>query len=252
FVSSAVAAVVGHGGGTVAGIAAELAGRPESFFGRGRAFAVEGARGGDGFDVTVRIAPAPDDRPPTFHPAADLPSAAPDPGGAPLAALDDAEGKNTKVDVHHNSAATASSATGNSSSTGVGGTAFGLAPVAPGLWLGGAVTGSVQPWQSSRDSRTQRGVAEPRVLRSDQGSVEVPRRVVYAVRIRPQAGGDEQTFRGSGALTQRVPTEHLIPAGTGAPARPQPVDDDLARSVSLADSLAPIGVSDTAAPHQGG
>ncbi|NEC18746.1 hypothetical protein, partial [Streptomyces parvus] len=82
FVSSAVVAVVGDGGGTVAAIAAELAGRPESFFGRGRAFAVEGARGGDGFDVTVRIAPAPDDRPPTFHPAADLPSAAPDPGGA--------------------------------------------------------------------------------------------------------------------------------------------------------------------------
>ncbi|WP_432006837.1 hypothetical protein [Streptomyces parvus] len=258
FVSSAVAAVVGHGDGTVAAIAAELAGRPESFFGRGRAFAVEGGQGGhgrqggDGFDVTVRIAPAPDDRPPTFHPSAALPTAAPDPGGAPLAALDDAEGKNTKVDVHHNTAATASSATGNSSSTGVGGTAFGLAPVAPGLWLGGAVTGSVQPWQSSRDSRTQRGVAEPRVLRSDQGSVEVPRRVVYAVRIRPQAGGDEQTFRGSGALTQRVPTEHLIPAGAGAPARPQPVDGDLARSVSLADSLAPIGVSDTAAPHRGG
>ncbi|MGW8981274.1 hypothetical protein ACWGQ9_01275 [Streptomyces parvus] len=252
FVGSAVAAVVGHGDGTVAAIAAELAGRPESFFGRGRAFAVEGARGGDGFDVTVSIAPAPDDRPPTFHPAADLPSAAPDPGGAPLAALDDAEGKDTKVDVHHNSAATASRTAGNSSSTGVGGTAFGLAPVAPGLWLGGAVTGSVQPWQSSRGSRTQRGVAEPRVLRSDQGSVEVPRRVVYAVRIRPQAGGDEQTFRGSGELTQRVPTEHLIPAGTGAPGRPQPVDDDLARSVSLADSLAPIGVSDTAAPHRGG
>uniref|UniRef100_UPI00211D783C hypothetical protein n=1 Tax=Streptomyces sp. st115 TaxID=1828047 RepID=UPI00211D783C len=53
FVGSAVAAVVGHGGGTVAAIAAELAGRPESFFGRGRAFAVEGAQGGDGFDVTV-------------------------------------------------------------------------------------------------------------------------------------------------------------------------------------------------------
>lgn len=252
FVGSAVAAVVGHGGGTVAAIAAELAGRPESFFGRGRAFAVEGAQGGDGFDVTVRIAPAPDDRPPTFHPAADLASAAPDPGGAPLAAVDEAEGKETKVDVQHNSGATASRTAGNSSSTGVGGTAFGLAPVAPGLWLGGAATGSVQPWQSSRDSRAQRGVAEPRVLRSDKGSVEVPRRVVYVVRIRPQAGGDAQTFRGSGGLTQRVPTEHLIPAGTGAPARPQPVAGDLAHRVALADSLAPLAVSDTEGPHQGG
>ncbi|WP_241192965.1 hypothetical protein [Streptomyces sp. ADI98-10] len=252
FVRNAVAAVVGHGDGTVAGIAAELAGRPESFFGRGRAFAVAGAGAGDGFDVTVGIAPATDDRPPTFHPAAALSTAAPDPGGAPLAAVDDAEGKDTKVDVQHNSGATASTTAGNSSSTGVGGTAFALAPVAPGLWLGGAVTGSVQPWQSSRDSRTQRGVAEPRVLRSDQGSVEVPRRVVYVVRVRRQTGGDEQVYRGSGTLTQRVPTEHLIPAGTGAPARPGPVDDGLARRVALADSLAPVAVFDPAAPHQGG
>lgn len=264
FVSTAVAAVVGHGGGTVAGISAELAGRPESFFGRGRAFAVEGAEGGDGFDVTVSIAPAPDDLPPTFHPAADLASAPPDPGGAPLAAVDDAEGKETKVDVQHNSGATASSTVGNSSSKGAGGTAFGLAPVLPGLWLGAAATGSVQPWQSSRDSRSQRGVAEPRVLRSDKGSVEVPRRVLYVVRVRPQAGGGEQVFRGSGGLTQRVPTEHLIPAGTEAPTlaasasasgasgRSQQVDPDLARRVALADSLAPVGVSDTAGPHQGG
>ncbi|MFE9698882.1 hypothetical protein [Streptomyces sp. NPDC006270] len=257
-VRNAVAAVVGHGGGTVAGIAAELAGRPESFFGRGRAFAVEGgqdgtrAQGGGGFDVTVAIAPAPDDRPPTFHPAAALPTAAPDPGGAPLAAVDEAEGKDTKVDVQHNSGSTAGRSTGNSAGQGVGGAAFGLAPVAPGLWLGGAVTGSVQPWQSSRDSRSRRDVAEPRVLRSDKGSVEVPRRVVYAVRVRRQSGGDEQVYRGSGTLTQRVPTEQLIPAGAGAPARPRPVGDDLARQVSLAGSLAPAAVSDTAGPHQGG
>ncbi|MFC9187146.1 hypothetical protein [Streptomyces cyaneofuscatus] len=267
FVGSAVAAVVGHGGGTVAAISGELAGRPESFFGRGRAFAVEGAeggqggrngQGGNGSDVTVSIEPAPDDLPPTFHPAATLASAPPDPGGAPLAAVDDAEGKDTKVDVQHNSGTTASSTVGNSSSTGAGGTAFGLAPVAPGLWLGAAATGSVQPWQSSRDSRSQRGVAEPRVLRSDSGSVEVARRVVYVVRVRRQEGGDEQVFRGTGGLTQRVPTEHLIPAGTeplpssGAGGQERPVDADLARRVALADSLAPLGVSDSAGPHQGG
>ncbi|MFI8353391.1 hypothetical protein [Streptomyces cyaneofuscatus] len=259
FVGSAVAAMAGHGGATVAGIAAELAGRPESFFGRGRAFAVEGGQGGgDGFDVTVSIEPAPDDLPPTFHPAATLASAPPDPGGAPLAAVDDAEGKDTKVDVQHNSGATASSTVGNSSSTGAGGTAFGLAPVAPGLWLGAAATGSVQPWQSSRDSRSQRGVAEPRVLRSDSGSVEVARRVVYVVRVRRQEGGDEQVFRGTGGLTQRVPTEHLIPAGTeplpssGTGGQERPVDADLARRVALADSLAPLAVSDTAGPHEGG
>ncbi|MGA4999236.1 hypothetical protein ACPCB7_14580 [Streptomyces arboris] len=255
FVGTAIAAVVGHGEGTVAAISAELAGRPESFFGQGRAFSVEGGpdgQEGNGFDVTVSIAPAPDDRPPTFHPGAALASAAPDPGGAPLAAVDDAEGKETKVDVQHNSGASSGSSVGNSSSTGVGGTAFGLAPVVPGLWLGAAATGSVQPWQSSRDSRSQRGVAEPRVLRSDKGSVEVERRVVYVVRIRSQAGRGEHVFRGTGGLTQRVPTEHLIPAGTGAPDRPQPVAAALAKRVALADSLAPVAVSDTAAPHRGG
>ncbi|MFE8972211.1 hypothetical protein ACFYM7_02040 [Streptomyces cyaneofuscatus] len=256
FVGNAIAAVVGHGEGTVAAISAELAGRPESFFGQGRAFSVEGTGegqgDGNGFDVTVSIEPAPDDRPPTFHPASTLASAPPDPGGAPLAAVDDAEGKETKVDVQHNSGASSGSSVGNSSSTGAGGTAFGLAPVVPGLWLGAAVTGSVQPWQSSRDSRSQRGVAEPRVLRSDTGSVEVERRVVYVVRIRPQAGRGERLYRGKGRLTQRVPTEHLIPAGTGAPARPQPVAPGLAKRVSLADSLAPVAVSDTAAPHRGG
>lgn len=262
FVGNAIAAVVGHGEGTVAAISAELAGRPESFFGQGRAFSVEGTGegqgDGNGFDVTVSIEPAPDDLPPTFHPAATLASAPPDPGGAPLAAVDDAEGKDTKVDVQHNSGATASSTVGNSSSTGAGGTAFGLAPVAPGLWLGAAATGSVQPWQSSRDSRSQRGVAEPRVLRSDTGSVEVARRVVYVVRVRRQEGGDEQVFRGTGGLTQRVPTEHLIPAGTeplpssGTGGQERPVDADLARRVALADSLAPLAVSDTAGPHQGG
>ncbi|MEU6555529.1 hypothetical protein ABZ915_35570 [Streptomyces sp. NPDC046915] len=252
FVRTTVAAAVGHEDGTVADIAAELAGRPESFFGRGRAFAVRGKNGKEWFDVTVTVSPAPDDRPPVFHPGSVLGEVGPDPDGAPLAELDDAEGKDTKVDVQHNTAATVSSTAGGSSGKGAGGMAFGLAPVVPGLWLGGAATGTVQPWQSSRESRGQKNVAEPRVLRSDKGSVEVPRRVRYGVRIKKHGGRDEQTSQGPGTLTQRVPTEHLIPAGTGAPRTPRPVGEDTARQVSLADSMAPVGVADTAAPHQGG
>ena len=42
--------------------AAELAGRPETFFGRGRAFAVEGRTGKEWNDVTVAVRRAPDDR----------------------------------------------------------------------------------------------------------------------------------------------------------------------------------------------
>ncbi|WP_234024431.1 hypothetical protein [Streptomyces sp. HGB0020] len=256
FVKNAVAAVVGHGGGTVSDIAAELAGRPETFFGQGRAFAVEGTKGKDWWDVTVSIAPAPDDRPPVFHPNDLLQEAPSDPYGAPKVGLDDdAEGKDTKVDVQHNTAATTSTTAGSSSSKGAGGLVFGLAPVAPALWLGGAASGSAQPWQSSRESRSQRNVAEPRVLRSDKGSVEVTRKVRYLVRLRKH--GTEQPpelLRASGSLTQRVPTEHLVPAGTTTPAAPTPfaAGDPTPARVSLADSMAPLAVTDDAAPHQGG
>ncbi|MGY4977693.1 hypothetical protein ACWCYL_11085 [Streptomyces sp. 900105755] len=252
FVRNAVAAVVGHGDGTVAEIGAELAGRPESFYGQGRAFAVKGRTGKEWYDVTVTVTRAPDDRPPVFHPGGLLATTAPDPDGAPLAAVDDAEGKDTKVDVQHNTATTVATTASGSSSKGAGGMAFGLAPVAPGLWLGGAGLVNAQPWQSSRESRSQRNVAEPRVLRSEKGSVEAPRKVRYGVRIKKQGARHAQTFHGSGALTQRVPTEHLVPAGTEAPAAPEGVGADTARRVSLADSMAPVAVTDTAAPHQGG
>ncbi|MEU1336371.1 hypothetical protein, partial [Streptomyces sp. NPDC005827] len=256
FVGNAVAAVVGHRDGTVAALAADLAGRPEAYYGQGRAFAVQGKDGKEWYDVTVTVTRAPDDRPPVFHPKDLLADAGPDPDGAPLAPVDEAEDKDTKVDVQHNTAATVATAASGGSSKGAGGMAFGLAPVVPGLWLGGAALVNAQPWQSSRESRSQRNVAEPRVLRSDKGSVEAPRKVRYGVRVKKQgaqhARQPAQTFHGSGTLTQRVPTEHLVPAGTGAPAAPRAVGADTARRVSLADSMAPVAVTDTAAPHQGG
>ncbi|MGC0375308.1 hypothetical protein [Streptomyces sp. SAI-229] len=252
FVRHAVSAVVGHADGTVAELADELAGRPESFFGQGRAFAVEGRTGKEWYDVTVTIRRAPDDRPPVFHPGDTLADASPGTDGVPQAALDHPEGKDTKLDIHHNSAATVSSTSGGSSSKGAGGVAFGLAPVAPGVWFGAAGTANAQPWQSSRESRRQTNVAEWRVLRSDKGTVEVERKVRYEVRIRRHGTEDEQTFGDTGTLTQRVPTEHLVPVGTEAPAPPRPVTAATSRDVSLSDSLAPVAVADEAAPHQGG
>ncbi|MFJ3665226.1 hypothetical protein ACIPSE_02105 [Streptomyces sp. NPDC090106] len=252
FVRHAVSAVVGHADGTVAEIAEQLTGRPESFFGQGRAFAVEGRTGGERYDVTVTVSRAPDDRPPVFRPAELLGTPVAGEDGVPQALLEDPRGKDTKLDVHHNSAATVSSSGGGSAGHGVGGLAFGLAPVAPGLWLGAAATVNAQPWQSSRESRRQTNIAEPRVLRSDKGSVEARRRVRYEVRVRRAGTDGAQTFQDTGTLTQRVPTEHLVPAGTVAPAAPAPLSADTARGVSLADSLAPVAVTDTAAPHQGG
>ncbi|MDO0933967.1 hypothetical protein QQY66_20605 [Streptomyces sp. DG2A-72] len=252
FVRHAVSAVVGHADGTVADIAGELTGRPESFFGQGRAFAVEGRTGKEWWNITVAISRAPDDRPPVFL-QNDLADAAPETDGVPRARLADPVGKDTKLDVHHNTAATVSSQGGGNSSHGAGGLAFGLAPVVPGLWLGGAGMVNAQPWQSSRESRHQRNVAEPRVLRSKDGTVEVRRRVRFEVRAKLHGSTeDAQTYQDSGALSQRVPTEHLVPVGIAAPAPPRPVSADAARNVSLADSLAPVAVADTAAPHEGG
>ncbi|MFF4101458.1 hypothetical protein [Streptomyces sp. NPDC001903] len=254
FVRNTIASGVGHGDGAVADIHAELIGRPESFFGAGRAFAVQGRAGDEWYDVTVRIGRAAGDDPPTFqrNPAAAAPL--PADGGRPRAELEHPEGKDTKVDVQHNTAATASGTGGGNASKGLGGVAFGLGPVAPGVWFGGAATANVQPWQSSRESRRQRNVAEPRVLRSDKGSVEVPRAVQYEVRVKKQ--GDARAGRTDkrlGTLTQRVPTEHLVPVGTGrAPLPLTPLNPTTVRRVHHSDSLAAVAVSDNAAPHEGG
>ncbi|MCQ9135913.1 hypothetical protein [Streptomyces hilarionis] len=235
FVTDTLAARIGRRDGVVAEIGAELAGRPESFYGSGRAFAVTGPRGTDRYDVTVTLSPADDDRPGVFSLAGP-----------------DAEGAATKVDVQHQSTSAVAHSTGSSASKGLSFTAFGLAPVAPAVWAGAAATVNAQPFQSSRDSRTQRAVAEPRVLRSDKGSVEVPRRVRYGVRVSQDGGRAAQRFSGTGALTMRVPVEHLVPVSAGASPPPRPVEPATARAVSLADSMAPLAVADAAGPHQGG
>lgn len=56
FVSTALGTVVGRSDGTVAEIREELAGRPETFYGQGRSFAVEGPEGKGG---TTSPSPSP-------------------------------------------------------------------------------------------------------------------------------------------------------------------------------------------------
>ncbi|MFF3580834.1 hypothetical protein [Streptomyces mirabilis] len=297
FVSTALGTVVGRSDGTVAEIREELAGRPETFYGQGRSFAVEGPEGKGWYDVTVTISRDATDLPETFvSPEAAKAQAAAVQQAKAMAALlaeseaamgkgkgkgkaraDDhdggtgtgtevaprqaaqdarmAEGANIKVDTQHNTSGVVSHSSGGSSSKGVNFMAFGLAPVVPGVWLGGAVMANAQPFQSSTDSRVQKTMSEPRVLRSDKGSVEMRRQVRYGIRVQPQdegRGGRAQTFSGAGSLMMRVPTEHLVPVTAEAPARPRPLGPGTARSVRLADSLAPVALDDAAAPHPGG
>lgn len=270
FVSTALGTVVGRSDGTVAEIREELAGRPETFYGQGRSFAVEGPEGKGWYDVTVTISRDGTDLPETFvspegamgkgkaraddHDGRDGTGTKVDPRQAAQDART-AEGSNIKVDTQHNTSGVVSHSSGGSSSKGVNFMAFGLAPVVPGVWLGGAVMANAQPFQSSTDSRVQKTMSEPRVLRSDKGSVEIRRQVRYGVRVQPQDEGQRErarTFSGAGSLLMRVPTEHLVPVTAEAPARQHPLDTRTARRVRLADSLAPVALDDAAASHPGG
>lgn len=291
-VSAALSEATGRSDGTVAGIVADLAGRPETFYGEGRSFTVEGSEGGDWYEVTVSIARGRGDLPESFaSPEAakaqaaaarqeqeiaafraareaattgkgkgrELPEKPPEQDSGPAAGdarqqdqaarLD--KGASTKIDVQHTTSATVSHSAGDSSGLGAGLTAFGLAPVVPGVWLGGAVTANVQPFQSTAESRAQRTVSEPRVLRSDKGSVEIPRQVRYVVRIGRQ-GEQARTVGGDGTLVMRVPTEHLVPVTHEAPAELRPLSAHSANRLRLADSLAPFALDAPAASRPGG
>ncbi|WP_051813821.1 hypothetical protein [Streptomyces sp. NRRL S-340] len=226
FVAAALSETIGRSDGAVAEIAADLAGRPETFYGEGRSFTVEGPEGGGWYQVTVSISRGLGDLPESFVSPGKAKAEAvaarqdqeiaaflarreaattgkgkgrelPDePAGAPAPAPGDAreqdqtarwdKGANTKIDVQHNTSAAVSHGAGEASGVGAGLTAFGLAPVVPGVWLGAAMTANVQPFQTTAGTRTQRTVSEPRVLRSDKGSVEVTRQVRYTVRIERQ------------------------------------------------------------------
>ncbi len=65
-VVSTTRTVLGRSDGTVAEIREELAGRPETFYGQGRSFAVEGPEGKGWYDVTVTISRDGTDLPETF------------------------------------------------------------------------------------------------------------------------------------------------------------------------------------------
>ncbi|WP_206281554.1 hypothetical protein, partial [Streptomyces prasinopilosus] len=233
-------------------IGAELAARPESFFGQGRSFVVRG-RGGVR-DVTVRVVPGAADAPGTFL-AADAPRATADGRAAALGAdavAAETEGADIKVDSLRNSAGTGNSGTHRTGNAGFRAAGRALWPVAPAVWAGVEAAGDAGV-TSATGNHTATTVSEPRTLRSDGGSVEVERHVRFHVRVaRGAHDRTPHTASGPGTLTQRVPREHLVPAGTGSPAHAAPLAADTAHEVALADSLAPLAVTDAGTPHAGG
>ncbi|MFJ4623953.1 hypothetical protein [Streptomyces sp. NPDC088812] len=235
-------------------IARELATRPETFFGRGRSFAVRTRSGL--YDVTVFIAPDTTDAPGTFL-APGAPQQVVDARAARMSAADrdaEAEGADIKVDSLRNSAGSGNSGTRHTANKGLRGSGSVLAPVHPGLWAGAALAGDVG-LTSSTETHSATTVSEPRTLRSDGGSVEALRHVRFHVRI---TRGDRTRspaptpVSGPGTLTMRVPREHLVPRGTTTPGHTAPLPPATAHETALADSLAPLAVTDAGEPHGGG
>ncbi|MFE5037987.1 hypothetical protein [Streptomyces sp. NPDC056683] len=235
FVAAEVTRVTGQDGADVEAIGQELAGRPETFYGRGRAFAVRGVNGAS-YDVTVCIAPRDTE------------------DAAGLSFADSAQGEDadTKVDHLHNSAGTVAADTVRARQWGAAASGTVLAPTpTPGV-LGGAQLAAGAALTSTHDTHSTRTVSEPRTFRSGGGTVTARRRVRFVVRIRQHGARGRHLASGDGSLVMRVPHEHLVPHGTVRPVPGPELSEEQATSVRQAGSMAALAVEDPGGPHGGG
>ncbi|MEJ1200940.1 MULTISPECIES: hypothetical protein [unclassified Streptomyces] len=252
-VGRAIASIPGGADRDVAAVERELAGRPETFYGRGRVFTVRGSEGA--YDVTVSVRPDPAHAAPEpalfENPDAASPVLPAERAPADRAARDD----DTKVDQQHSSSATVVTDTARSKQIGLSGSGTVLVPTpVPGVWGGAQLAGGLG-LRSDHDAHNTRTVAEPRTLRSSGGTVRALRHVRFTVRIRPQGPyGTARVVESDGTLTMRVPQEHLVPLGTQrpAPATGPGLSEEQRKGVRQATSMAVVGVEDRGAPHAGG
>ncbi|MEU6198486.1 hypothetical protein [Streptomyces sp. NPDC047061] len=235
FVAAEVTRVTGQDGADVDAIQEELAGRPETFYGRGRAFAVRGPKGAS-YDVTVAVRPRDED------------------DAAALSFADSAQGEDadTKVDHLHNSAGTVAADTVRTRQWGAGASGTVLVPTpTPGV-LGGAQLAAGAALTSTQDTHSNRTVSEPRTFRSGGGTVTARRRVSFVVRIKQHGARGRHVASGDGGLDMRVPHEHLVPHGTARPVPGPELSEEQATSVRQAVSMAALAVEDPGGPHGGG
>ncbi|WP_189262968.1 hypothetical protein [Streptomyces fuscichromogenes] len=235
FVAAEVTRATGQDGEEVDAIQRELTGRPETFYGRGRAFAVRGTNGAS-YDVTVAIRPRDEE------------------DAAALSFADSAQGEDadTKVDHLHNSAGTVAADTVRTRRWGGSASGTVLVPTpTPGV-LGGAQLAAGAALTSTQDSHSNRTVSEPRTFRSGGGTVTARRRVSYVVRIKQHGARGRQVTSGDGSLVMRVPHEHLVPHGTARPVPGPELSEEQATSVRQAGSMAALAVEDPGGPHGGG
>ncbi|MEU4652462.1 hypothetical protein AB0G32_00685 [Streptomyces sp. NPDC023723] len=233
-------------------VAARLRSEPDTFFGRGRTFALAGKKKRV-FDVTVALGPAPKDAPyPALFPNPALPAGT----GSGLTAQQEALAaahidKEVKDDNQlaatggHNAGSHRTASPGFNPSAKAYGTPDGLNYLGGHFGAGGA-------FHSERSRHSGRAVTEARTLRSAPLSVRVKRQVRYSVRIKQQDAPEPVVGSHLGGLEMRVPMEYMVPAGTARPAFAKDLSDTQKAEVGKAVSLSTIGVEDTGDPHEGG
>jgi hypothetical protein len=240
-------------------VAARLRSEPDTFFGRGRTFALAGKKKRV-FDVTVAIGPGPRGTPyPALFPHPGLPKGT----GSGLTPQQEADATahtekgaaegSPGVKVDNQLAATGGHSSGShrTASPGFNPSAKAYGTLDGINYLGGHA-GAGGTFHSERSRHGGRAVTEARTLRSAALSARVKRQVRYTVRVEQRGVSAPTVGTHLGGMEMRVPMEYMVPAGTARPAFAQNLDAAQSAEVGKAVSLSTIGVEDTGDPHHGG
>jgi hypothetical protein len=230
-------------GGSPQEILAALEEAPETFLGHGRPFHL---KGGDAwYDVTVAMNRHPDEPRPLLT-VLDTPSVRAD-------ATANSDMTAHKAAVERSSLAMTGRSTQNAQGWALSGNGYVLVPVShTPLLLGASLHASLSLGQRVTTRTERHASAHAQVLASPEGTVEVPRRVQWSLRIQKAWVPNARSLTGDGRATATVPLAELVPQKEPSRLGPAtPVDQDTARRIALAFSLQPLSV-DPGAPYEGG
>jgi hypothetical protein len=230
-------------GGSPQEILAALEEAPETFLGHGRPFHL---KGGDAwYDVTVAMNRHPDEPRPLFT-VLDTPSVRAD-------ATANSDMTAHKAAVERSSLAMTGRSTQNAQGWALSGNGYVLVPVShTPLLLGASLHASLSLGQRVTTRTERHASAHAQVLASPEGTVDVPRRVQWSLRIQKAWVPNARSLTGDGRATATVPLAELVPQKEPSRLGPAtPVDQDTARRIALAFSLQPLSV-DPGAPYEGG
>ncbi|PJE96269.1 hypothetical protein CUT44_18870, partial [Streptomyces carminius] len=233
------------GGGSPQEILTALDEAPETFLNHGRSFQIEGRDGW--YDVTVAMNRHPDEPRPLITVL-----------GTPSAPAGTTAG--TKAEAHtaaveRSSLAVTGRATQDTRGLVLSGNGYFLIPVPdiPVPALAGAALNVNFSFRRHVTTRAEQHTSgQIHVLISADGTVKVPRRVQWNLRIQKAGVPNARSLKGDGQAIAKVPLAELVPEKE--PSRLGPtrrIDAATARRIALAPSLLPLW-ADPGAPYSGG